>query len=255
MDRRPPRSSCGRRRLPRPRGDGPRYAIGSASRRSAPPPTRGWTPVTGSVPTATAGSPAHAGMDPRCFSPMTLFTGLPRPRGDGPSRLVTSPSITAAPPPTRGWTRADVDGAARLDGSPAHAGMDPSRCRRCRSPRWLPRPRGDGPWTSRWSPARSWAPPPTRGWTLQRDVPGRAVAGSPAHAGMDPSSTPMAASCSWLPRPRGDGPREDGPIYAERRAPPPTRGWTARQRAGRAARHGSPAHAGMDRSAGRSRTA
>ena len=43
MDRDPPGSPTPRRRLPRPRGDGPPIRSGLARSRRAPPPTRGWT--------------------------------------------------------------------------------------------------------------------------------------------------------------------------------------------------------------------
>ena len=111
--------------LPRTRGDGPdlfliRVPLGVAS-----PHTRGWTFLMRRKPPTVSGFPAHAGMDPAKPTGGTVTTGLPRTRGDGPSR----PSLVAirrtASPHTRGWTRhlrRDPDG---WRGFPAHAGMDP----------------------------------------------------------------------------------------------------------------------------------
>ena len=173
-------------RLPRPRGDGP--ARGQVPDRvvAAPPPTRGWTLMRQGADQLLIGSPAHAGMDPSSVRPGPSASWLPRPRGDGPVFVNDPSSQAAAPPPTRGWTRDVAREQFRRDGSPAHAGMDPSRQRAAQYEAWLPRPRGDGPASKAAPQARDPAPPPTRGWTrgaLAR--PGR-------HAGS--------------PRPRGDGP-------------------------------------------------
>ena len=111
--------------LPRTRGDGPRWG------RRAPP--------------MECGSPAHAGMDPRRAGSRRATWRLPRTRGDGPKRNAHAWKPVEAPPHTRGWTRAGRR-AVRLDsGSPAHAGMDPTRIPRNTIRRGLPRTRGDGP--------------------------------------------------------------------------------------------------------------
>ena len=70
----------------------------------------------------------------------------------------------------------------------------------------LPRLRGDGPVSTTALPATREAPPPTRGWTVGRTSRLVGVFGSPAYAGMDPSSGTNAASRTGLPRLRGDGP-------------------------------------------------
>ncbi len=55
-----------------------------ASLKPAPPPTRGWTLLARAWHLHTAGSPAHAGMDPWRAGTPTRRNRLPRPRGDGP---------------------------------------------------------------------------------------------------------------------------------------------------------------------------
>ena len=198
------------------------------------------------IVTAAIGSPAHAGMDLARGGAVMDGWRLPRPRGDGPLGSAVLSAADLAPPPTRGWTslhrlvRRTEQGSpahAGMDllprarcsptgGSPAHAGMDPARCESTMISGWLPRPRGDGPELSGRLRSVTLAPPPTRGWTpLERRAPA-APHGSPAHAGMDRSSTPTSPLPTWLPRPRGDGPLERAVLTGADLAPPPTRGWT-----------------------------
>ena len=109
----------------------------------------------------------------------------------------------------------------------------------------FPRPRGDGPF-SRWAAARRpEVPPPTRGWSPTPVIEWWSIMGSPAHAGMVPSSPVELSSSRGFPRPRGDGPIRRGRDRDLAQVPPPTRGWS--QGSGRCARPdiGSPAHAGM----------
>ena len=145
MDPRAPDHLLHRRRLPRPRGDGPQERLDGIAREQAPPPTRGWTLLAMRTRVCTAGSPAHAGMDPLVGFPSPRVSRLPRPRGDGPQAPVAGFVSPAAPPPTRGWTQQGPCVVARVGGSPAHAGM--------------------GPTTSASTAAARAAPPPTRGWT------------------------------------------------------------------------------------------
>ena len=192
--------------LPRPRGDAPlrgRRVPGSCT---APPPTRGCTCFGLAPMVSLRGSPAHAGMHPRPPLPhcrrvrLPAHAGmhprpplphcrrvrLPRPRGDAPLSEAVQVGRSKAPPPTRGCTPGLCDGARRLKGSPAHAGMHPSRREHLRPSARLPRPRGDAPFHIEQPDGAVVAPPPTRGCTP--DLGGRreGVAGSPAHAGMHP---------------------------------------------------------------------
>ena len=223
------------------------------SEHQAPPPTRGWTCAARPAPSPPRGSPAHAGMDPSQLGRIHSVPGLPRPRGDGPARAALLFADHVAPPPTRGWTaprRRRRDPGA---GSPAHAGMGLDVVALAVEHPRLPRPRGDGPVAIEAAVKRGLAPPPTRGWTRRHSPGGILDRGSPAHAGMDRAQAPFATSGHWLPRPRGDGPWYEERKSGEPKAPPPTRGWTARD--GRRMGHvpGSPAHAGMDPPCSRSR--
>ncbi len=88
-------------------------------------------------------------------------------------------------------------------------------------------------------------PPPTRGWSLGIDPLDRRYSGSPAHAGMVPTSGARLRLTAWFPRPRGDGPYERDRGQIRDPVPPPTRGWSPVKPVDRAFPAGSPAHAGM----------
>ncbi len=173
-------------RLPRTRGDGPKLTTTRCRRRWAPPHTRGWTVVPRRVDEVSAGSPAHAGMDPRRTTTAGRPARLPRTRGDGPGAVAGAEKVDVAPPHTRGWTHPPPRRPRRYKGSPAHAGMDPSRSGASWAPVGLPRTRGDGPDRHVPRPRQRGAPPHTRGWTLGLATDADQAAGSPAHAGMDP---------------------------------------------------------------------
>ena len=212
----------------------------------APPPTRGWTLEEERHPRGGAGSPAYAGMDPSFPSAGPARERLPRLRGDGPAFPRRLTSATAAPPPTRGWTRRRRSRPWGDYGSPAYAGMDPKARSAVSKAAWLPRLRGDGPSFLHRMRSAGRAPPPTRGWTVELVVRVVGGDGSPAYAGMDPMRGRDVLAAAGLPRLRGDGPEydyvSDGPILA----PPPTRGWTLTARLYAEYQRGSPAYAGMD---------
>ena len=70
------------------------------------PQQRGWTVGRGHERDRVRGSPAHAGMDPSRPCVRSARGRLPRTRGDGPAAYSTPSCRRAAPPHTRGWTRA-----------------------------------------------------------------------------------------------------------------------------------------------------
>ena len=154
--------------------------------------------------------------------------------------------VTGAPPHTRGWTRDPASLSRRVEGSPAHAGMDPLRGRSDLGGAGLPRTRGDGPFLRHAPAGTATAPPHTRGWTRHATSLFIGVCGSPAHAGMDLAVAVGGGGVNGLPRTRGDGPHASDLLTPIPWAPPHTRGWT-RPRADRVPDgRGSPAHAGMD---------
>ena len=152
------------------------------------------------------GSPAYAGMDPQTGVIKPSNRRLPRLRGDGPYFASFQRKCRRAPPPTRGWTLAFRSCKPLPLGSPAYAGMDPAETGVYRSRVWLPRLRGDGPFSDKRNLRVEMAPPPTRGWTLTDALADVRKQGSPAYAGMDPSNGREAVDNPWLPRLRGDGP-------------------------------------------------
>ncbi len=232
--------------LPRTRGDRPILDALFSSLRVAPPHTRGSTRARGGDAYTTAGSPAHAGIDPRTGPLRRSRPWLPRTRGDRPDLDGLLCNAWRAPPHTRGSTpRGGAMTRAPL-GSPAHAGIDrgcgPSPWRRSR----LPRTRGDRPARSPITSMTTWAPPHTRGST-RRDAHGQGIGrGSPAHAGIDPAPRRTAPKGAWLPRTRGDRPRVIPARGGTGGAPPHTRGSTRGDALGAPADPGSPAHAGID---------
>ncbi len=195
-----------RYRLPRARGDRPASFAGFSPSPVAPPRTRGSTPTHCYHSRSTKGSPAHAGIDPTLLTHSCTLGGLPRARGDRPKRETRKSEYSSAPPRTRGSTRSDLVSANDARGSPAHAGIDPQLRRIAIHLRWLPRARGDRPLGVMGNLEAPRAPPRTRGSTLFLPCFSRCLAGSPAHAGIDPTPRVSGRSLSGLPRARGDRP-------------------------------------------------
>ena len=193
-------------RFPRTRGDRPIAGRQHPLYRiQVPPHTRGYDHLS-------RGSPAHAGID--LCPKRRCQRRFPRTRGDRPFSRPHRMDRQA-------W------------GSPAHAGIDPS-CAGAplRLQLRFPRTRGDRPVLSqsrgfaRFPRTRGDRPSTTRLW----DVWTRQAWGSPAHAGIDPSSASIALQARF-PRTRGDRPQcssSKSTVY----------GWTRPW--------GSPAHAGID---------
>jgi len=157
-----------------------------------------------------------------------LGTGrwLPRARGDGPHEKEGSGDFPWAPPRTRGWTGHQKLKGGKDYGSPAHAGMDLGMRQQIIPDIRLPRARGDGPGSGITKPERKKAPPRTRGWTDQDQIPLDGIVGSPAHAGMDLLAPSYRSTSNWLPRARGDGPLDKLLPIRDVVAPPRTRGWS-----------------------------
>ncbi len=111
--------------LPRTRGDGPPICGRCARRTPASPHTRGWTQSGWLCASPPDGFPAHAGMDPAAGPKDNRGGRLPRTRGDGPLTARAPGRGVRASPHTRGWTHAHHVHFVRVEGFPAHAGMDP----------------------------------------------------------------------------------------------------------------------------------
>ena len=212
--------------LPRTRGDGPELISAETGECVAPPHARGWTGTPLRFRGRDGGSPARAGMDPEHGLLLHSAHGLPRTRGDGPSRQLRPDRYCPAPPHARGWTVDEAFPICLCPGSPARAGMDRQPAiHRCVQGR-LPRTRGDGPLTSCVGDSPVRAPPHARGWTPWCRQSGPWWWGSPARAGMDPIEPVKVPMNTRLPRTRGDGPHlrsDPSPCHA---APPHARGWT-----------------------------
>ena len=116
----------------------------------------------------------------------------------------------------------------------------------CRAAAWLPRIRGDRPSDGALDVVGGEAPPHPRGSTLAALLRHGIRRGSPASAGIDPSTAPTTPSRSGLPRIRGDRPQLRSDSSRSRMAPPHPRGSTAMAEIGGAGVAGSPASAGID---------
>jgi len=200
------RKRKGRPRFPRPRGDGPRIPCAVSSPDRVPPPTRGWSDQRAELAGHGDGSPAHAGMVRGMQGRPLGSLRFPRPRGDGPGGCVVVQTPYRVPPPTRGWSPCQFLYMLRDRGSPAHAGMVPTTQPLFPIFARFPRPRGDGPASITTSFAAAAVPPPTRGWSHDQADPRYPRNGSPAHAGMVPSTAASPPVTTRFPRPRGDGP-------------------------------------------------
>ncbi len=134
------------------------------------------------------GSPADAGIDPLYPAWAALYRGLPRRRGDRPTQSRRIGMRRQAPPQTRGSTRVIAEHRFDMHGSPADAGIDPACCSRPPAEAGLPRRRGDRPPRAAVRCRHRLAPPQTRGSTPGRQPDPHHRPGSPADAGIDPSS-------------------------------------------------------------------
>ncbi len=246
IDPRTPRAVRPTARLPRTRGDRPAYPALRVRAIGAAPHTRGST-RWGLLPrSAQRGCPAHAGIDLVVLTAGIGIARLPRTRGDRPARGRSLLRHSAAAPHTRGSTPAPRRARRPLRGCPAHAGIDPGRPELRDARRRLPRTRGDRPGSTIDMKPSFAAAPHTRGSTPLAGRNVLAVQGCPAHAGIDPRSASASSSFRWLPRTRGDRPKQCGLAKSRAAAAPHTRGSTPRRLLPRRLVRGCPAHAGID---------
>ncbi len=193
------------------------------------------------------GSPARAGMHPCRSRHSGARRRFPRTRGDAPLLSAANVRFLRVPPHARGCTRHHRVGERHGPGSPARAGMHPGptssrpRCRR------FPRTRGDAPWSAPGSQSRSTVPPHARGCTQAAPTQPRGELGSPARAGMHPTSPRARPSTARFPRTRGDAPRLILDAVLTVTVPPHARGCTPLVGLARGSAPGSPARAGMHR--------
>ena len=234
------------RRLPRTRGDRPCRWLTNWTPVSAPPHPRGSTQGGAAIGHPSAGSPAPAGIDPDAGDTHTHLIRLPRIRGDRPLNGAPGFSGAPAPPHPRGSTRSCADPPGRRRGSPASAGIDPLATGAPDPIHWLPRIRGDRPNIETVLIEPLQAPPHPRGSTRLKSAREAAGFGSPASAGIDPSSMLAGWSAGRLPRIRGDRPYFRARNAIRDLAPPHPRGSTPTSTRVSTQIAGSPASAGID---------
>ena len=154
-------------RLPRTRGDGPDHTRSYFARLEASPHSRGWTCRLLFGLGLKLGFPALAGMDLSPEAESLLRWGLPRTRGDGPTVANSGAWLAEASPHSRGWTLNKSVTDRVTEGFPALAGMDLRTGSSATSRTWLPRTRGDGPFSQSELARQTRASPHSRGWTHQ----------------------------------------------------------------------------------------
>ncbi len=169
-------------------GMDPRRHGTEPGRYPAPPLARGWTLHAITEPAATAAPPLARGWTVSCEGRYHMVPGSPARAGMDPEMCDGSAGQTRAPPLARGWTPALAFAREQITGLPRSRGDGPDYGRRAARLRRLPRSRGDGPHCASSADAVPAAPPLARGWTLPGGARERHRHGSPARAGMDPSS-------------------------------------------------------------------
>jgi hypothetical protein len=247
MDPRRPCATCRPSRLPCTRRDGPVVRHTNGRVLKAPLHAQGWTPQDLAREHQVGGSPARAGMDPGSRSRACWGSRLPCTRRDGPLDGANLVEANLAPLHAQGWTLPRACGGDRRRGSPARAGMDPRDKVASLLIARLPCTRRDGPRELRRELDGSQAPLHAQGWTLCRCLAAHMTRGSPARAGMDPSTKHRATPAHRLPCTRRDGPNARCARLVRAGAPLHAQGWTRRRRCPGRMGRGSPARAGMDR--------
>ena len=145
MARRQRKSFGRRRRVPRPRGDGPNLESQGARRKKRSPPARGWPERHHGYVSGRRAFPARAGMARSGPPAPGQSASVPRPRGDGPRRRFVTGVGRRRSPPARGWPAPESGAQTWRHAFPARAGMARPVRLRAQGPGRVPRPRGDGP--------------------------------------------------------------------------------------------------------------
>ncbi len=168
-------------------------------------------------------------------------------RGDRPRKVYKFSTPTVATPHARGSTHPMLDLLNKANGYPACAGIDPRFLPHLPPNQWLPRMRGDRPPSESQPREHHLATPHARGstcaWRGSPSPPG----GYPACAGIDLCTLVYPHSMQWLPRMRGDRPRDYFDVGTPELATPHARGSTFPRRAFLPSEPGYPACAGIDR--------
>ena len=196
----------GRLRFPRSRGDTPGRTSSPIRGTPVPPLARGYTRVEEAGLRRAGGSPARAGIHPgrgACAEDPSRF---PRSRGDTPRSCCSTTRTASVPPLARGYTSVPRVFAARVDGSPARAGIHPQPHAGSDQEEGFPRSRGDTPVVGLSDDSDAMVPPLARGYTPGNPQPPDGGGGSPARAGIHPRSARAPTTSCWFPRSRGDTP-------------------------------------------------
>ena len=172
--------------------------------------------------------------------------GLPRARGDRPSRGSTDARAPSASPCPRGSTLRSLRRSGQACGFPVPAGIDPPAAGSPERNTRLPRARGDRPPALPMRASRVLASPCPRGSTPFGAGQGGDGGGFPVPAGIDPRMGRREMRAAWLPRARGDRPGASRRDRGSIRASPCPRGSTLAGIGTDFTKRGFPVPAGID---------
>ena len=199
------------------------------------------------------GFPVPAGIDPGSLDIVFLPSGLPRARGDRPSRRPPPGRPSRASPCPRGSTRRSRSTRSSRRGFPVPAGIDPSMLSPSLSCARLPRARGDRPSQAGSYGSPCLASPCPRGSTRSIAVGSIRCGGFPVPAGIDPIISLPGRAHVRLPRARGDRPSLASARKTVPTASPCPRGSTRQKPAISLTPPGFPVPAGIDPASGQRR--
>ena len=150
--------------------------------------------------------PACAGIDPGRLWRFFGAQGLPRMRGDRPSKMCFLALCVGFTPHARGSTGKQKQENKEDDVYPACAGIDRGSCLTYHACLSLPRMRGDRPIAPSCRLSMKLFTPHARGSTYVVYISLTQAFVYPACAGIDPSSSRVSGKGICLPRMRGDRP-------------------------------------------------
>ena len=199
-----PRSPPPRCRLPRTRGDAPPQGLPVAFRLRVAPHTRGCSRHAGAGGQRNPGCPTHVGMLHTSTASGTRSLSFPRDRGDAPIEQGDRTAVQSLAPHMRGCSARTQHVQSQDKVCPAHAGMLPSRTSTRPATRWLPRTRGNAPYSRYLAQLTHPVAPHTRGCSWLQRVHDQQRTDSLAPAGMLHTSTAIGTRSLSFPRDRGD---------------------------------------------------
>ena len=215
--------------IPHPRGDGPKSSNSGMASAGYSPPAWGWSVLWDSSEPIPTVFPTRVGMVRNQTSEDPKRSGIPHPRGDGPSAKCTSTDTVRYSPPAWGWSGESRSGLGVAAVFPTRVGMVRKVMRWPWGLSSIPHPRGDGP--SVWLPSKppSAYSPPAWGWSGHESKLQAYAEVFPTRVGMVRLPPVRPGHQLRIPHPRGDGPSMSKANKHPNTYSPPAWGWSAMQ--------------------------